>query len=220
MHGLVSTVFNVRCSATNSRSAMWHRGVDRPMFVRFDPNLGSGGRTCLCQGMYARSTGGLKLPLHPARRPLGRPARAAPAMSTARGPGAPRDDAGAAGAAANATGTDSFGLPPGPARQGRHAEYGQRWGEGAARCFCIEGDFLDPDQGPRPSPVAGPGVSRPLQELRLVGPRGGGGGEHCAFVAGAVSISVDQGNHLPTGVSAYRSRPRSRIRSRSRRRCL
>lgn len=35
----------------------------------------------------------------------------------------------------------------------RHADYGQRWGEGAARCFSIEGDFLDDAQGPRLMPV-------------------------------------------------------------------
>eukprot|EP00439_Symbiodinium_sp_Y106_P014809 s8456_g2.t1 len=31
------------------------------------------------------------------------------------------------------------------ARQGRQAEYGERWGEGAARYFSIEADFLDED---------------------------------------------------------------------------
>lgn len=35
----------------------------------------------------------------------------------------------------------------------RHADYGRRWGEGAARCFSIEGDFLDEDQGVRLMPV-------------------------------------------------------------------
>jgi len=35
----------------------------------------------------------------------------------------------------------------------RHADYGQRWGEGAARCFSIEGDFLDDAQGLRLMPV-------------------------------------------------------------------
>lgn len=35
----------------------------------------------------------------------------------------------------------------------RHANYGQHWGEGAARCFSIEGDFLDDEIGPRLMPV-------------------------------------------------------------------
>eukprot|EP00927_Polykrikos_kofoidii_P062596 TRINITY_DN57403_c0_g1_i1.p1 TRINITY_DN57403_c0_g1~~TRINITY_DN57403_c0_g1_i1.p1 ORF type:complete len:902 (+),score=161.87 TRINITY_DN57403_c0_g1_i1:57-2708(+) len=35
----------------------------------------------------------------------------------------------------------------------RHADYGQHWGEGAARCFSIVGDFLDEDQGVRLMPV-------------------------------------------------------------------
>lgn len=35
----------------------------------------------------------------------------------------------------------------------RHADYGQRWGEGAARCFSIEGDFLDDGLGLRLMPV-------------------------------------------------------------------
>lgn len=39
------------------------------------------------------------------------------------------------------------------ARQGRQAEYGERWGEGAARYFSIEADFLDEDQGIRLMPV-------------------------------------------------------------------
>lgn len=38
-------------------------------------------------------------------------------------------------------------------RQGRQQDYGQRWGEGAARCFSLEGDFLDETQGPRLMPV-------------------------------------------------------------------
>ncbi|CAK9022825.1 Hypothetical protein (Fragment), partial [Durusdinium trenchii] len=39
------------------------------------------------------------------------------------------------------------------ARQGRQAEYGERWGEGAARYFSIEADFLDEDQSIRLMPV-------------------------------------------------------------------
>eukprot|EP00931_Biecheleriopsis_adriatica_P086685 TRINITY_DN61299_c0_g1_i1.p1 TRINITY_DN61299_c0_g1~~TRINITY_DN61299_c0_g1_i1.p1 ORF type:complete len:793 (+),score=180.63 TRINITY_DN61299_c0_g1_i1:143-2521(+) len=39
------------------------------------------------------------------------------------------------------------------ARQGRQAEYGERWGEGAARYFSIEADFLDEDAGVRLMPV-------------------------------------------------------------------
>jgi len=35
----------------------------------------------------------------------------------------------------------------------RHADYGQMWGEGAARCFSIEGDFLDDSQPMRLMPV-------------------------------------------------------------------
>jgi len=35
----------------------------------------------------------------------------------------------------------------------RHAHYGQHWGEGAARCFSIEGDFLNEDQAVRLQPV-------------------------------------------------------------------
>eukprot|EP00927_Polykrikos_kofoidii_P053911 TRINITY_DN48431_c0_g1_i1.p1 TRINITY_DN48431_c0_g1~~TRINITY_DN48431_c0_g1_i1.p1 ORF type:complete len:811 (-),score=142.23 TRINITY_DN48431_c0_g1_i1:208-2640(-) len=35
----------------------------------------------------------------------------------------------------------------------RHAHYGMHWGEGAARCFSIEGDFLDEDQDVRLMPV-------------------------------------------------------------------
>jgi len=35
----------------------------------------------------------------------------------------------------------------------RHADYGQRWGEGAARYFYIEGDFLDENLGLRLMPV-------------------------------------------------------------------
>ncbi|CAE8601035.1 unnamed protein product, partial [Polarella glacialis] len=38
-------------------------------------------------------------------------------------------------------------------RQGRQADYGQRWGEGAARCFSIEGDFLDEDAPLRLMPM-------------------------------------------------------------------
>merc|ERR1719482_90557 len=47
----------------------------------------------------------------------------------------------------------SSGSRSASARRARHADYGQCWGEGAARCFSIEGDFLDEDQGVRLMPV-------------------------------------------------------------------
>ncbi|CAL1173975.1 unnamed protein product [Cladocopium goreaui] len=34
-----------------------------------------------------------------------------------------------------------------------HAQYGEHWGEGAARCFSLEADILDEDHAVRLMPV-------------------------------------------------------------------
>eukprot|EP00929_Paragymnodinium_shiwhaense_P106430 TRINITY_DN7180_c0_g2_i1.p1 TRINITY_DN7180_c0_g2~~TRINITY_DN7180_c0_g2_i1.p1 ORF type:complete len:809 (-),score=234.95 TRINITY_DN7180_c0_g2_i1:235-2661(-) len=50
-------------------------------------------------------------------------------------------------------GGSSSSTAPAPGAHSRHGDYGQHWGEGAARCFSIEGDFLNEDEAVHLMPV-------------------------------------------------------------------